>query len=120
MSGIPDAPKESDTEYDGFLSYAGEWHSAALGGGVGTTAGALIAAGQPVAGLMLLGGFTLMALRENQLAKKLGIKIPFTGNKKAMREVRREPWYGIGFSLIFCGIAVFGSDIASQIIAVIS
>jgi hypothetical protein len=26
MTG-PDAPKESDTERDGFLSYAAEWHS---------------------------------------------------------------------------------------------
>jgi hypothetical protein len=30
MSG-PDAPRESDTERDGFLSYAAEWHAFAIG-----------------------------------------------------------------------------------------
>lgn len=30
MSG-PDAPTESDSERDGFLSYAGEWHAFTIG-----------------------------------------------------------------------------------------
>lgn len=31
MSDIPDEPNESDTEDDGFLSYAAEWHAFAIG-----------------------------------------------------------------------------------------
>ena len=28
---IPDKPNEEDTERDGFLSYAGEWHALTIG-----------------------------------------------------------------------------------------
>jgi len=34
---MPDSGDEEDTERDGFLSYAGEWHAMALGFGVGLT-----------------------------------------------------------------------------------
>jgi len=49
-SGIdPDAPSESASEYDGFLSYAGEYHALAVGalaGGVyAATGDAAVAAG---------------------------------------------------------------------------
>lgn len=35
MSHDPSAPTESSTEYDGFLSYAAEWHSLAIGSFLG-------------------------------------------------------------------------------------
>lgn len=37
---LPDAPNESDTERDGVLSYAGEWHALAIGAGLGIFAAA--------------------------------------------------------------------------------
>ena len=82
------SPRESDTEYGGFLSYAGEWHALAVGLSVGFGAGV---AGRPEVAAGVIGvAFGLPALSN-------GIKLR---GRLAVEELRREPWYGAGAALI--------------------
>lgn len=39
---LPDEPSESDTDYDGFLSWSGEWHALTHGVYKGLTSKALV------------------------------------------------------------------------------
>jgi len=82
------APREDSEEYDGVLSYAGEWHALIIGLGTGFTAATL---GQPI----LLAGLFAVALGIE------GVEIGkrFTGRGVA-NELRREPWYAAGGGLI--------------------
>jgi hypothetical protein len=82
------SPNESDTEYGGFLSYAGEWHALAVGLSVGFGAGV---AGRPEVAAGVVGAaFGLPALTN-------GVKLR---GRFAVKELRREPWYGAGAALI--------------------
>lgn len=82
------APNEDATEYDGFLSYAGEWHALIIGLGTGFTAAV---AGQPI----VLAGLFTVALGISGV--DLGVK--FRGRGVA-HELRREPWYAVGGGLV--------------------
>ncbi|MCD2199076.1 hypothetical protein LPA44_04075 [Halobacterium sp. KA-4] len=82
------ASTEDAHEYDGVLSYAGEFHALLIGFAAGFASSAL---GQP----MILAGLFVVAL---------GIKGVDLGKRFAGRgvrsELKREPWYGIGGGLI--------------------
>lgn len=78
-------PSESDTEFDGVLSYATELHAVVIGF---TTALAL--------GLPGLAAVVITALAWRG-SKRIT-------NRKAIRELQREPWYGLGGGLIGFGL----------------
>lgn len=82
------AGTEDATEYDGFLSYAGEWHALIIGLSTGFSAAVL---GQPV----LLAGLFVVALGIS--GADLGIKFEGRG---VTHELRREPWYACGGGLV--------------------
>lgn len=82
--GGMDAPTEADTAYDGVLSYSSEAHAAILGLVLGFTLG--------IPGLVLVVATALGLKRWNQIS-----------NRKAVKELKHEPWYGIGASLIGYG-----------------
>lgn len=70
-------PTEGSTEFNGFLSYATEAHAAILGFVLSFTFG--------------LTGLSLV------LCAALGLGwCKHVSNRKAIREMRAEPWYGIG------------------------
>lgn len=78
---LPDGARESDTEYDGFFSYAGEWHSAIVGLAIG-----------------LFAPYELIALA---IGVALGEQVK--SGSKALSEFRSEPWYGLGLMIIGYG-----------------
>lgn len=79
-----DVATEDGSEYDGLLSYAGEWHSLIIGLGAGL-------------GLGVVG---VAAVAATALGLESSRKIT---NRKAVKELNREPWYGIGGSLLGFG-----------------
>ena len=96
---LPDAPTEEDTERDGFLSYASEWHAAAIGAAAGLFGG--LSLGSPIEplGIGAMGAVVVVAL---------GIKgAGRLKNKTAVRELDAEPWYGLGFMFLAFTIALF-------------
>jgi hypothetical protein len=72
-----DAEKESDSEYDGFLSYSSEWHALSIGYAIG------FASVMPVPGL-----------------KRFVFRLVFgTGEvsrTQAIKEAKKESWYALG------------------------
>lgn len=89
-----DAPTEDESERNGFLSYAGEWHAATIGIGVGLAAALH---GRPEF-LAVLVATTLGLAGADRLK-----------GRRTARELRREPWYGIGASLLayVVGVAIW-------------
>lgn len=81
---IPDGATEADTERDGLLSYAKEWHALIIGLGIGITLG--------LAGIALTTSVALGLLGLDKARQKLG--------RKAVINLKAEPWYGIGGSII--------------------
>jgi hypothetical protein len=81
-------PTEDAAEYDGVLSYAGEWHALVIGLSTGLTAAVLA---KPT---------VLVAL----FVVALGISGVEVGHKfrgrKVVNEMRREPWYACGGALV--------------------
>lgn len=71
---LPVGAREKDTEYDGLFSYAGEWHSAIIGGAVG-----------------LFGSYEMLVFMV-----AVAIDEEISAGNKAVGEFRREPWYGLG------------------------
>lgn len=82
------APTEDDTEYNGFLSYAGEFHALIIGLAAGFTAAV---SGQP----MILAGLFAIALGIS--GRKINVE--FRG-RHVVHEVKRESWYAIGGGLV--------------------
>lgn len=84
--------REKGTEYDGFLSYAGEWHSLTLGLAVGVSS-AIMRTPEVAATTALVA-----------LGYKSKDKMPNVGKKKekasTVGEIRREPWYAVGGIII--------------------
>lgn len=79
--GGADAASESDSDRNGLLSYASEWHAGIIGLAAGIGLG--------VPGVVVI------------LATALGLKgWQQISNRKAVKELQREPWYGIGASII--------------------
>jgi hypothetical protein len=76
MAWDPDAPTESDSEYDGFASYSSEWHAMGIGFAVG------FASVMPVPRLKRFV-FGVVGLGDET-------------RSKAMREARKESWYALG------------------------
>lgn len=83
MSLDPSAPSESDTAYDGFLSYAAEWHSTAIGSFLGLAAAV---SGHPELAVILVA----LAFGER---KRFG-----SGH---VRDVAREVSYALGGFVVF-------------------
>lgn len=94
----PSAPSEEDTEYDGFLSYAAEWHALTIGMGVGLTAALLFALGFVDLAVLITTAIVFtalgMELEDYVLTKKLDL------DRKVVRDVSKEPWYAIGGVII--------------------
>jgi len=76
---------ESGSDRDGLLSYSTEWHAAIIGLGAGLGLG--------VPGVAAITGTALCLTGMKRVS-----------NRKAVQELVKEPWYGIGGSLI--GFAV--------------
>lgn len=93
---FPDEPQEEDTEYNGFLSYAKEWHALVVGIGVGTLSAAFWLTGSPVSAVLTMAMLAAVSLGFESKARRLGLKIPEMKSAKARRNVRREPWYALG------------------------
>jgi len=80
---------ESDTDYNGVFSYAGEWHAFLIGIGAGIVA---VYTNQPLVGVGVIG----VALGVKGIGKLAG---PLDG-KNVVHEIKREPWYAIGGTLL--------------------
>jgi hypothetical protein len=78
---LPDAGTEAETERDGLLSYAGEWHALIIGGGAGF--GSAVTGAPEAAGAVALAA---LGLRAGKRLRGRGV----------LAEIRREPWYAIG------------------------
>ena len=96
MSWDPDAPTESDSEYDGFGSYSSEWHAMGIGFAVG------FASVMPIPRLKRFV-FGVVGLKGE------------TTRSKAMREARKESWYALG--AVIAG-ALFGVALQASIAAI--
>lgn len=88
------AAQESDTEYNGAFSYAGEFHSAIVGLSVGLTAGFTQA---PEVAVALLAA-TLGVKGAGKLSERIKSNV-------AVQEIRREPWYCAGSVIVGYGVA---------------
>lgn len=78
--GGPTAATEAESERDGLLSWAGEWHATTLGAGFGAVGAVL---GRPeVAAIGIAGALGLEAAR----------RLPGT----VASEIQQEPWYAVG------------------------
>jgi hypothetical protein len=77
--------KERFSDRDGLLSYATEWHAAIIGLGAG----------------LGLGVPGVAAVAATALGLQIGKRI---STRKAIEELQKEPWYGIGGSVIGFGI----------------
>lgn len=87
--------KESETPRDGFLSYAGEFHSLAVGIAVGSYAG--INDNPELVAAMI--GVSLGLASGSSAARRIKKALKMVGGggfKNALAEVRREPWYSLG------------------------
>jgi len=91
-------PSERATERDGLLSYAGEWHAVALGGGLGVYAALTQDPQLMVALLGLSLGLGSAGEARRQLRKALS-KIGGDGESSGLGQVVREPWYSAGAGL---------------------
>lgn len=88
---LPDGATEADTERDGFLLYAGEWHALVLGGGAGLAAGAT--------------GNWQLAVVVASAAFGVGAAVRSKGTVEnpslpAIGEVKQEPWYACAGLLV--------------------
>lgn len=81
---LPDGKREDDTERDGLLSYAGEWHALLAGAGAGLAAGAT--GNWEFAVIVASAAFGIGAATRS----KWTVENP---SLPAIGEVRREPWY---------------------------
>lgn len=84
-----DAATEADSDHNGLLSYASENHAAIIGFGV------VLALGQP--GLVLVVATALGLASWKKIS-----------NRKALRELQKEPWYGIGAGLLALAARNYG------------
>jgi|GEM_PF-3270785 len=80
------APSESESERDGLLSYAVEWHALILGLAVGLAAG-------------LTQRWELVGIA---VAIVLGVR----GAPGRLSQLRREPWYALGGVVIGVALSV--------------
>lgn len=98
-------PREADTERNGFLSYAGEWHALTIGLSVGA-ASAIVGKPEIAAAVVLVAvGFKpAAALLHAGKAVTLAALGQTTGPNALVEDLRREPWYAgggvvVGYSL---------------------
>lgn len=92
------AKSESETEYDGFLSYSSEIHAFITGIGAGF---ASYTVGSPEVGVSIIlvsigyGGYSELAKNGGEAPEKIS------------KELQREPWYAIGGT--FLGFLIGGA-----------
>jgi hypothetical protein len=86
MPGL-DAPREQDSDRDGFLSYSREWHSLTIGAGAGLVGG--LTFGTPSQPVGLAAVLSVVAVA-------LGLKAATRLRSSVTAEIRKEPWYAIG------------------------
>ncbi len=108
--------KEKYSGRDGFLSYAGEWHAAIIGLGMGVYSWHTGDVGPMVAligvSLGVAGTSKLPAITE-RIGRTIRIpKFP----RKVVGEVRREPWYTIGSALL----GYLGPSLTEVVLGVVS
>ncbi|PSP80181.1 hypothetical protein BRC81_03035 [Halobacteriales archaeon QS_1_68_20] len=102
-----DAPTEDDSDRDGVFSYAGEYHAAVIGLGAGFAAAIL--ARPEIAGAVI--AVALGTPTANKVVGKLR-------GRGVVRELRREPWYGVGATLVGYGLGV-ATDVLAIVLAVL-
>jgi hypothetical protein len=73
---LPDHASEDDSEYDGFLSYAGEWHALAVGAFLAIVAAATMRAEVFVFAFLLLTG---KAKVSNAHLRDAGKEVAYSG-----------------------------------------
>lgn len=104
---------EAQTDRDGFLSYAGEFHALAIGLGIGMYAA--ISKDPELVKAMLaislgLGGSSEAKRRVRNALDKAGVE---EKGESAIGEVVREPWYaagGVMIAFIASSIVLYGVD----------
>jgi hypothetical protein len=83
---------ESDTSRNGFLSYTGEYHAAAVGAGAGLTGALTLGTPLETIGVTAVGSVAAIALGIKGAGK--------LNNQWVVEEVHHESWYALGFMLI--------------------
>jgi len=83
------AATEAETEYNGFLSYAGEFHAATIGLTAGFAGGVV---GSPLPAASVAATAFGLSVASGGLSRLKG--------RKVVAELRREPWYGAGAALV--------------------
>lgn len=84
----PDAASESDSEYDGFLSYAKEWHALTLGIAAGLCGRFTKGTQYEPVGVAAMSLVTGLALGLESYSQYK--------NNPVSNNVRAEPWYALG------------------------
>jgi len=99
----PDAAKESDSEYDGLLSYAKEWHAAIIGATAGVVGRITKGTEHEPIGVAVMSTVTGLAFGLEAYSKYK--------NNPISNNVRAEPWYAMG-----CMLAAYdGENIAEYL-----
>lgn len=99
----PDAAKESDSEYDGLLSYAKEWHAAIIGATAGVIGRITKGTEYEPIGVAVMSTVTGLAFGLEAYSKYK--------NNPISNNVRAEPWYAMG-----CMLAAYdGENIAEYL-----
>lgn len=75
-NGLPDHARESDSDYNGAFSYAGEWHAFSIGLAVGLTA--------------------VLPIPRAQKFVNSVLELEAETRSGALREARDESWYALG------------------------
>lgn len=93
------APTEEDTEYNGFLSYAGEFHALTIGLSVGASS-AVLETPEVAATIVLV---SLGVKGKDSVKNRL--------ESDVVHEIRRESWYSCGGVGIGYGVGLLGKTL---------
>lgn len=110
---------ESQTERDGFLSYAGEFHAITIGIAIGAYAAI---SKDPLLVKAMFGlalGLGAMSGSQRRLRKALRKTGAPEKLESAIGEVRREPWYSAGgtiLSFIVTATIMYGPEYIQQVV----
>lgn len=110
--------KESQTPRDGFLSYAGEFHSLAIGLAVGGYAG--LNDNPELAAAMI--GVALGLATGSSAARRVKKALKMVGDggfRNALAEVKREPWYNLGGLVVGYTVGSFDLTAITEVANVI-
>lgn len=118
----PSAETEEETDYNGFLSYASEWHASAIGAVSGLYSGLAYGEGYTTVALTVLGAVVFLSLGIRlgsfRITKEINI------DEDVRREVNKESWYAGGMAVIFflvgLAITVLFPEIATDLMETVN